>query len=163
MSGRLTVLDPNTNALPDIDNMTDEQLSVWMLQCLINRTTFRKELSDNIQAIIRCYKILTSNLEFSKQYKDLMYYRIDEIEEDVLTGDDLDLDMIPKKYDKYGNADLAPGYLRRAELAMKNKQWILERRNKLYQAKSQQDITTDGQALNAVILPGKAPKQESEE
>lgn len=139
----------------------DIELKQLMIDLLLKKTTFRLYFKDSTVNILKCYDILRSDKDFARLYSDTLYQSINDIEEDLLLG--VDLDNIPLKYDKMGNADLALGYLKKAELKIKNAQWVLERRNKLYQAKSQQDITTDGQALNAVILPSKMDKQTDEE
>lgn len=144
----------------DVSKMTDDELKAYMITLLVNGTNFRADLKKDNKAIIRCYQLLAKDANFAKEYRGIMYYKIDEIEEDVLNG--IELDNIPTKFDRYGNEDLSSGYLKRAELALKNKQWILERRHALYKAKSQQDITSDGQQLNALILPSKIKKDENE-
>lgn len=151
---RLSMANRDWKPDTDITKLDDDALKEWMMSCLINNTTFRKMLRDDPAGLLRCYKLITSDKNYSKEYNELMYYKmLVEHEEDVIMG--TDLDIIPLKVDKYGNADIATGHLRLAELRLRNKQWILERRHELWKAKSQQDITSDGKQLGCVIIPKK--------
>jgi hypothetical protein len=130
-----------------------EELKDLILSLPLERKTFRQFFKDDIQNIMACYAILEEDPIFYALYKSMFRRRLAEIEEDILLN--ADAESVPTMVDRNGNEDLAPGHLRKAEMLTKTKMWVLERRNKDYQSKSQQDITTDGKQLGCVIIPSK--------
>lgn len=132
---------------------TDLELRGLMFSLVPENKTFRQFFKHDIPNLVRCYAILEADPILYAAYKSMFKRRVAEIEEDVLLN--VDAENVPSIVDRNGNEDLAPGHLRKAEMLTKTKMWVLERRNKEYQAKSQQDITTDGKQLGCVIIPSK--------
>lgn len=145
--------------ISDAKAMTDDELKDLMLQCLVMGTTYSIKFRDAPSMKVRCWFLLASEPEFKKKYEEMLMMHISVAEERLLTGEFLE--NLPQTVDKLGNVDIARGALRKAELDMKRMQWVLERRDKKYQSKIQQDITSNGEALNAIVLPAKLPKEDS--
>lgn len=141
-----------------ICDYTDAELMQHILDSVAIGHNYRKQLRNEYPTLLRVINLFSSDKDFLERYEKILATRISEMEENLLTGSFFD--NIPQKVDKLGNVDLSAGYLRQAELKAKTAQWILERRNKAYQAKSQQDITSNGQALGCVVIPAKESSDE---
>jgi len=141
-----------------IRDYTDAELKQYILDSVAFGANYRQQLCNEYPTLLRVINLFSSDEDFVRSYEKILAGRITEIEENLLTG--AYFEDIPVKVDKLGNVDLSAGYLRKAELKAKTAQWILERRNRQYQAKMQQDITSDGQCLNAIILPSKIAKED---
>lgn len=140
---------------------SDDELKNFVINCMMTGSNYRKAFKSDYLTLLRVVNLLSTDPVFAKAYRDLLEHRLQHMEEDLLNG--TYLEDIPRKFDKLGNEDLAPGYLKLAEMQIRNAQWMLERRNKKYQARMQQDITSNGEALNAIVLPAKQPKDDSVE
>jgi hypothetical protein len=144
--------DPKIKCL--LADLSDEDLKAYILESVCEGKTYRKQFRKDYKTLIRIIDLFNKDIEFNKTYKSLLDMRISEVEECVLNG--TFLEDIPTVVDKLGNIDLAPGYLRLAEMQHKRAHWILERRNAAYMNKTQQDITSEGKQLGCVIIPSKA-------
>lgn len=136
-----------------VRDYTDAELKQYILDSVSFGQNYRHQLGKDYPTLLRVINLFSSDEDFVRSYEKILAGRITEIEENLLTGQYFE--DIPVKVDKLGNVDLSTGYLRKAELKAKTAQWILERRNRQYQAKMQQDITSNGQSLGCVVIPAK--------
>jgi hypothetical protein len=136
-----------------VRKMSDDELKALMIQTVYDGTTIKRRFDRAPDILSRCWQLLCDDVDFSKKYENalLMYVKI--AEEELLTG--AFLENIPEKVDKLGNADLAAGHLRRAELHMKRMQWILERRMKQYQPKGNLAEAVEAGAKIIIEMPEK--------
>ncbi len=126
-----TVTTPTEKKYSDY---TDDELKNFVINCMMTGSNYRKAFKSDYLTLLRVVNLLSTDPVFAKAYRDLLEHRLQHMEEDLLNG--TYLEDIPQKFDKLGNADLAPGYLKLAEMQIKNAQWMLERRNKKYQPKA---------------------------
>lgn len=134
----------------------DKDLREIILLAVYEGTTFHKKHSGDFNLINQCYQFLARDANMRKEY-DAALEMYDRFAEDsVLTGSILD--DIPTRVDKLGNVDLAPGYLKRAELNLNRLRWILEKRNKKYKSNIVEDMGNGPGSLCAIILPPKNEK-----
>ena len=153
--------NPKDTKKPDAKkprDYTDEELKKYIIDSVAEGHNYRMQLRRDYATLLRVINLFASDEEFLRLYEKVLASRIAEMEESLLNG--TYFDDVPQKVDKLGNVDLAAGYLRQAELKAKTAQWILERRNKAYRAKSQQDITSNGKSLGCVVIPAKEDSDE---
>lgn len=131
--------------------LSDKALKKEMLDLLFQNKSFRIVYKDDRDTCMRCWNLLQSDKDFRNEYNDILKMRIYAREEEVITGSLFS--GLPLKVDNLGNADIAPGYLRQAEILTKQAQWLLERRVAAYSPKL--DVTQEGNPLGVVILPHK--------
>jgi hypothetical protein len=142
-----------------IESYSDEELKQYILDSVTLGSNYRKQFRSNYTLLLRVMGLFSADGDFTRAYEKILATRIEDMEEALLNG--TYFEDIPQRVDKLGNVDLAPGYLKMAELKAKAAQWALERRNKKYRTQVQQDITSNGEALNAIVLPAKQPKDDS--
>ena len=141
-----------------VRKMSDDELKALMIQTVLDGTTLKRRFDRAPDLLARCWKLLCEDLDFSKRYENALLMYVKLAEEELLTG--AFLENIPEKVDKYGNADLAGGHLKRAELHMKRMQWILERRMKQYQPKGNLSDAVEAGAKIIIEMP---PMEDSKE
>lgn len=79
--------------------------------------------------------------------------KISGMEEEVITG--RIFNTIPTKADRNGSMDIAPGYLKLAELQNARFKWILEKRDERYKEKTKlQDAVASGAKIT-IEMPAK--------
>ena len=125
-----------------------------MLQSLFADSNFRITFKDDLESCMRCWDILQNDKHFLARYKDAINMKISGMEEEVITG--RIFNTVPVKSDKYGNMDIAPGYLRLAELQNARFKWILEKREERYREKQ---ASLQAQTLGVLVLPNKVEKE----
>lgn len=133
---------------------TDEDLKDIMLKSLFADSNFRISFKDDMESCMRCWDILQNDKEFYKKYKDVIAMKISGMEEEVITG--RIFNTVPTKADRNGSFDIAPGFLKLAELQNARFKWILEKRDERYREKQ---ASTQAQALGVLILPEKQAKE----
>ena len=133
---------------------SDEELKQKMLEDIFRGTSFRDTFKDDFETCMRCWDFLRKDKEFKKRYNEILEMRLSGMEEDIISGKILE--NIPRKVDKQGNVDLAPGYLRQAEAQIERYKWLLFKRNAKYQKHEQ---TLDAEKLNVIVLPSKEKKE----
>lgn len=133
---------------------SDEELKQKMLEDIFRGTSFRDTFKDDFETCMRCWDFLRKDKEFKKRYNEILEMRLSGMEEDIISGKILE--NIPRKVDKQGNVDLAPGYLRQAEAQIERYKWLLFKRNAKYQ---KQEQTLDAEKLNVIVLPSKEKKE----
>jgi hypothetical protein len=101
---------------------TDEDLKDIMLQSLFADSNFRNSFKDDMESCMRCWDILQNDKEFYKKYKEVINMKISGMEEEVITG--RVFNNVPTKADRSGSLDIAPGYLKLAELQNARFKWI---------------------------------------
>ena len=134
---------------------TDDELKGIMLKDLFSNSSFRVTFKDDMGTCMRCWDIVRSDKEFYKEYTEILNMKLTGMEEDLLTGKVFE--KIPTKVDQLGNEDLAPGYLKLAEIQSKRLQWIMEKRNEKYTGKELNSIVGDGAKILVMI-----PKREDD-
>ena len=133
---------------------TDDELKDKMLQDIFRGTSFRDTFKDDFETCMRCWDFLRKDKEFKKRYNEILEMRLSGMEEDIISGKILE--NIPRKVDRQGNVDLAPGYLRQAEAQIERYKWLLFKRNAKYQ---KQEQTLDADKLKVIVLPEKNKKE----
>lgn len=133
---------------------SDEELKQKMLEDIFRGTSFRDTFKDDFETCMRCWDFLRKDKEFKKRYNEILEMRLSGMEEDIISGKILE--NIPRKVDRQGNVDLAPGYLRQAEAQIERYKWLLFKRNAKYQ---KQEQTLDAEKLNVIVLPSKEKKE----
>ena len=133
---------------------TDEDLKQIMLQSLFADSNFRITFKDDLDSCMRCWGILQNDKDFLAKYKDVINMKISGMEEEVITG--RIFNTIPTKADRNGSMDIAPGYLKLAELQNARFKWILEKRDERYREKQ---AATQPQTLGVLVLPNKVEKE----
>lgn len=137
---------------------TDEDLKQIMLQSLFADSNFRITFKDDIESCMRCWDILQNDTDFLKKYKDVISMKISGMEEEVITG--RIFNTVPTKADRNGSLDIAPGYLKLAELQNARFKWILEKRDERYREKQ---ASIQAQTLGVLVLPNKVDKEVNDE
>lgn len=132
---------------------TDEELKNFVINCMMTGSNYRKAFKSDYLTLLRVVNLLSTDPVFAKAYRDLLEHRLQHMEEDLLNG--TYLEDIPQKFDKLGNADLSPGYLKLAEMQIKTAQWMLERRNKKYQPKGNLADAVEAGAKIIIEMPSK--------
>jgi hypothetical protein len=149
---------PKKDNTIDYLKLTDDELKVQMLNWLVDGQSFQHRFKKDYRVPLRCWRLLANDKEFAVDYNDLLMSHVQMAEVQLLTGDFLN--DLPSTIDRDGNVDIARGHLRRAEITMKRLQWILEKRNKNYQSKSNLSDVLDADGMvNAIILPMKKDKE----
>ena len=133
---------------------SDDELKQKMLEDIFRGTSFRDTFKDDFETCMRCWDFLRKDKEFKKRYNEILEMRLSGMEEDIISGKILE--NIPRKVDRQGNVDLAPGYLRQAEAQIERYKWLLFKRNSKYQ---KQEQTLDAEKLNVIVLPEKKKKE----
>lgn len=133
---------------------SDEDLKQIMLQSLFADSNFRITFKDDLDSCMRCWDILQNDKDFLAKYKDVINMKISGMEEEVITG--RIFNAVPTKADRNGAFDIAPGFLRLAELQNARFKWILEKRDERYREKQ---ANTQAQTLGVLILPEKQAKE----
>ena len=133
---------------------SDEELKQKMLEDIFRGTSFRDTFKDDFETCMRCWDFLRKDKEFKKRYNEILEMRLSGMEEDIISGKILE--NIPRKVDRHGNVDLAPGYLRQAEAQIERYKWLLFKRNAKYQ---KQEQTLEAEKLNVIVLPSKEKKE----
>ena len=133
---------------------SDEELKQKMLEDIFHGTSFRDTFKDDLDSCMRCWDFLRKDKEFKKRYNEILEMRLSGMEEDIISGKILE--NIPRKVDRQGNVDLAPGYLRQAEAQIERYKWLLFKRNAKYQ---KQEQTLDADKLKVIVLPEKNKKE----
>lgn len=133
---------------------SDEELKQKMLEDIFRGTSFRDTFKDDFETCMRCWDFLRKDKEFKRRYNEILEMRLSGMEEDIISGKILE--NIPRKVDRQGNVDLAPGYLRQAEAQIERYKWLLFKRNAKYQ---KQEQTLDAEKLNVIVLPSKEKKE----
>lgn len=133
---------------------SDEELKQKMLEDIFRGTSFRDTFKDDFETCMRCWDFLRKDKEFKKRYNEILEMRLSGMEEDIISGKILE--NIPRKVDRQGNVDLAPGYLRQAEAQIERYKWLLFKRNAKYQ---KQEQTLDADKLKVIVLPEKNKKE----
>lgn len=134
---------------------SDKVFKEVMLNALFNGSSFREVYKDDRTSCIRCWDILQNDEKFRKEYNKVLDMQIAGKEEELASGA-LFKDL-PTCVDKLGNIDLAPNYVRVAELKAKQAYWLLEKRVSEYSKKI--DVNASGSPLGVMILPNKLPKE----
>ena len=133
---------------------SDEELKQKMLEDIFRGTSFRDTFKDDFETCMRCWDFLRKDKEFKKRYNEILEMRLSGMEEDIISGKILE--NIPRKVDRQGNVDLAPGYLRQAEAQIERYKWLLFKRNAKYQ---KPDQVLDAEKLKVIVLPEKNKKE----
>lgn len=133
---------------------SDEELKQKMLEDIFRGTSFRDTFKDDFETCMRCWDFLRKDKDFKRRYNEILEMRLSGMEEDIISGKILE--NIPRKVDRQGNVDLAPGYLRQAEAQIERYKWLLFKRNAKYQ---KQEQTLDAEKLNVIVLPSKEKKE----
>ena len=133
---------------------SDDELKQKMLEDIFRGTSFRDTFKDDFETCMRCWDFLRKDKEFKKRYNEILEMRLSGMEEDIISGKILE--NIPRKVDRQGNVDLAPGYLRQAEAQIERYKWLLFKRNSKYQ---KQEQTLDADKLKVIVLPEKNKKE----
>lgn len=133
---------------------SDEELKQKMLEDIFRGTSFRDTFKDDFETCMRCWDFLRKDKDFKRRYNEILEMRLSGMEEDIISGKILE--NIPRKVDRQGNIDLAPGYLRQAEAQIERYKWLLFKRNAKYQ---KQEQTLDAEKLNVIVLPSKEKKE----
>lgn len=133
---------------------SDDELKQKMLEDIFRGTSFRDTFKDDFETCMRCWDFLRKDKEFKKRYNEILEMRLSGMEEDIISGKILE--NIPRKVDRQGNVDLAPGYLRQAEAQIERYKWLLFKRNSKYQ---KQEQTLDADKLKVIVLPEKKKKE----
>ena len=133
---------------------SDEELKQKMLEDIFRGTSFRDTFKDDFETCMRCWDFLRKDKEFKKRYNEILEMRLSGMEEDIISGKILE--NIPRKVDRQGNVDLAPGYLRQAEAQIERYKWLLFKRNAKYQ---KQEQTLEADKLKVIVLPEKNKKE----
>ena len=133
---------------------SDEELKQKMLEDIFRGTSFRDTFKDDFETCMRCWDFLRKDKEFKKRYNEILEMRLSGMEEDIISGKILE--NIPRKVDRQGNVDLAPGYLRQAEAQIERYKWLLFKRNSKYQ---KQEQTLEADKLKVIVLPEKNKKE----
>lgn len=132
---------------------SDEDLKQIMLQSLFADSNFRITFKDDLDSCMRCWDILQNDKDFLKKYKDVINMKISGMEEEVITG--RIFNTVPTKADRNGSLDIAPGFLRLAELQNARFKWILEKRDERYREKTKlQDAVASGAKIT-IEMPAK--------
>lgn len=134
---------------------SDDDLKEAMLYDLFTNSNFRVRFKNDLHTCMRCWEILRTDKEFYKQYCDVISMKLNGMEEDLITGKDLE--HIPLKVDALGNQDIASGYLKLAEIKTNRLKWILEKRNEKYSAKHNDTAVVEGAKVLVMI-----PKREDD-
>lgn len=134
---------------------SDEDLKGIMLNDLFSGSNFRVTFKSDMETCMRCWEILRVDKAFYKQYSEIIAMKLTGIEEDTITG--RHMENVHTKVDQLGNEDLAPGYLKMAELQNKRLQWILEKRNEKYSSKDISSALVEGAQVLVMI-----PKREDD-
>lgn len=128
----------------------DNELKAIMLNDLFLDSNFRDTFRHDLTTCMRCWEILRTDKDFYHDYSRVIEMKLSGIEEDLLTGKYFN--KIPTKVDQLGNEDIAPGYLKLAEIKSNRLKWILEKRNDKYNNKELNGTVSDG-AKVVVIIP----------
>lgn len=134
---------------------SDDDLKEAMLYDLFTNSNFRVRFKNDLRTCMRCWDILRLDKEFYKQYCEVITMKLSGMEEDLITGKDLE--QIPIKVDALGNQDIASGYLKLAEIKTNRLKWILEKRNEKYSAKHADTSVVEGAKVLVMI-----PKREDD-
>lgn len=134
---------------------TDDDLKQAMLNDLFINSNFRARFKDDLVTCMRCWEILRTDKDFYHLYSDVIQMKLTGMEEELIVGKDLE--NLHLKVDALGNQDVAPGYLRLAEIRTNRLKWILEKRNEKYSSKITEGSAVDGAKVVVVI-----PKREDD-
>jgi hypothetical protein len=139
----------------DKKTYTDDELKEIMLNSLFSGSNFRKVFGTDLENCMRCWELLRTDKKFYKQYGEVINMKLSGMEEEVITGSVFD--NLPTKVDKLGNLDLAPGFLKQAEIQLNRAKWLLEKRNENYSSKDIASAMAEGAQVLVMI-----PKREDD-
>lgn len=131
---------------------TTAKYQAYICQATIEGTSL-KSISDTYSvSLVMLYVSISSAPEFQRRYEAALQGRLFLLNNEAINFGGLK--TVPTVVDKYGNQDLARGYLDRAKSEHNITMQVLERKTNDWKVKTEADVKTDTK-LGIVVMPPK--------